>query len=662
LSVPRPDLLALSPDDLAALANRGLVKRAQRECEVGELMTQWEVSGDGTICATWSDGVVCTLPGGGTVKDAQCSCGALGLCRHVLRTVLAWQQREVAAVSADETRPSGPQPWDPGRIDDVALERQVARTVLNRAASMWSQGVLAELLRSAKPSAHFHCPGHTVRFPVPDDLRYAQCSCAEPAPCVHAVLAVRAFRLLDAGASSGIVSAGPLDSPAPLEVLEAAESCMRDLLTDGLASLGPPWRDRLRRVASECASASLMWPAQILEEMSEDFDRYIARNAAFTPGETAERVGELLLRLDAIRAGCAPVPQAFIRGMTTDRDSDLGPARFIGLGAAVTETRRSSRLTVFLQSCDNGHVMTVVRDVVENADSIAERKPFHELARAPAAKGASLAVLAAGQLVTQGGRRTTSGRLVIGRARAVVNPQNYMWEQLKAPALVEDFDELSVRLRLLPPASFRPRREAADFHVCSLEGVEHAAFDPTSNAIVALLRDRSGLQAELWHPWTTRGEPGAEALLAGLTSGAKPLFVAGLVRASGAGLVIRPTAVVFAGEGDARSMVMPWLGALPTAATRSERLTGPSRSVRNAYGPATELAAELVLNGRRRTAARGWPGWPRAITETEECGYHQMAAAMRRVQAADQGMNAALGMLKLLALARDTAQRFTGPQ
>src|SRR5215470_16590642 len=241
--MPRPDLIALSADDLAALANRGLVKRAQRECEAGELTSQWEVSGDGTVSAIWSDGAACTLPGGGTVKDAQCSCGALGLCRHVLRTVLAWQQREFAAGSADDRRPPELERWDPGRIDDAALERQVARTVLIRADSLWSQGVLAELLRSAKPSAHFHCPGHTVRFPVPDDLRYAQCSCADPAPCVHAVLAVRAFRLLDATASSGIVSEGPLDMPVPQEALVAAESCMCDLLTDGLASLGPAWRD-----------------------------------------------------------------------------------------------------------------------------------------------------------------------------------------------------------------------------------------------------------------------------------------------------------------------------------------------------------------------------------------------------------------------------------
>jgi hypothetical protein len=652
--MPRPDLAALSPDDLAALANRGLVKRAQRECEAGELTAQWDESGDGTIHTTWSDNVTCSLPGAGTVKDAQCTCGALELCRHVLRTVLAWQQRQAAALSSADDPQAMPEPWDPGRIDDAALERQVAKAVRDRAASLWSQGVLAELLRSAKPSASFHCPGHAVRFPVPDDLRYAQCSCADPAPCVHAVLAVRAFRLLGAGTSSGIVSEGPLDMPVQQEALVAAESCVGDLLADGLASLGAAWRDRVRRVSSECAAAALTWPAQILEELADDFDRYKARDAAFTPGQVAERAGELLLRLDAILAGRAPVPQAFIRGMKSDRDSELGPARFIGLGAAITEARRSSSLTVFLQNCDNGHVMTVSREFAEGADQAATRKPFHQLARAPAVKGASMAGLAAGQLITQGGRRNASGRLVIGRARAVVNPQNFAWEQLKAPALVEDFAELSARLRLLPPASFRPRREGADFHVCPLDGVDGAAFDPATNSIVALLRDRSGLVARMSHPWTVRGEPGAEALLAALSSNIRPLFVAGHVRASGPMLQIRPTAVVFAGEGASRWAVMPWLdatAAASAAASRPQRF-GAHHGAQARYSAAAELTSDLLLNGIRRISAREWPGWSRAITEIEERGYHRMAGAMRHVQAGD-GPGAALGMLKLLALARD---------
>ena len=150
----RPDLIALSADDLAALANRGLVKRAQKEIETTDLRADWIESDDGTISASLSDGAVCKLPGGKTVKEAQCSCGALELCRHILRTVLAWQKLRAAQSPEAESKP--PESWDPGRISDALLESQVPKAVRDRAAVLWSQGVLAELLRSSKPSARFH--------------------------------------------------------------------------------------------------------------------------------------------------------------------------------------------------------------------------------------------------------------------------------------------------------------------------------------------------------------------------------------------------------------------------------------------------------------------------------------------------------------------------
>lgn len=653
----RSDLLALTADDLAAVANRGLLKRARREIEAGDLTAQWTESEDETIRAVWSDNVTCTLPGGKTVRDAQCTCGALEMCRHILRTVLAWQIRQ-APGSAGSGASQPPEPWDPGRIADALLESQVPKAVRERAAILWSQGVLAEALRSAKPSVRFHCPGHTVRFPVPDDVRYAQCSCADPAPCAHAVLAVRAFRLLAPDVASGIVSAGPLDLPVRQEPMAAAEACVLDLLTEGFASLGSAWRDRVHRVAAECASAALLWPAQILEEIAEDFDRYASRDAAFAPGHTVDRMGELLLRLDAIRAGRAPVPQAFIRGMKTDGDSELGAARFVGLGASVVEERRTTSLTVVLQDCDNGHVVALVRSFTEEPDSTASRKPFHQLARATAVKDASLALLANGQLVTQGGRRKASGQLVIGRARAVVNPQNYSWEQLKAPVLVEDFAELHARLRLLPPASFRPRRAAADFHVCPVAAVEGAAFEPVGNSIAAMVVDRAGEKAVLSHPWTERGQSGADALLNALRSGQQPLFVAGYVRTKGPSLLIRPTAVVFAGEGGARRSVMPWIGApesAPGASASHLASPHPASTSTTRYHAAGELLEELALNGLRRISHRMWPGWVRAITETDELGYHRMAAKMRRVQEAGGAPAEALEMLKMVALARDAA-------
>jgi hypothetical protein len=616
----RPDLIALTPDDLAALANRGLVKRAQKELEAGDLSAQWTETDDGTITAIWPDGVTCMLPGSKTLKEARCDCAALDLCRHLLRTVLAWQSRQTQSTVLVE-------PWNPARITDDLIEAQVPKATRDRARLLWSQGVLAEVLCAVKPSARFHCPGHTVRFPVPDDLRYAQCSCSEPAPCTHAVLAVQAFRLLPVDQSSGVISEGPLDAPVTSAPLEAAADCIQQMLDEGLTTLSPAWRDRVRRIAAE----SLPWPAQILEELADDFDHYTARDAGFSPEAMLSRAGELLLRADAILSGCAPVPQAFIRGLKADRDSDLGSSRFIGLGANVIEGRASTAVHVFLQESDTGHVVTVMREFAEPPEAV--RKPFHQLAQTSSVKDASLASLASGQLVTQGGKRTAAGRLVIGRARAVVNPQAFAWEQLKAPLLVEDFSEIMARLRLLPPACFRPRRAGSDFHVCPLQAIEAARFDASTNAITALIIDANGQRAKLVHPWTQRGQIGAESLLAELQSGARPVFIAGQVQASGQGLVIRPTSLILVSEGNIRRGIQPWISsARLSSAFVHPADAAPGSTEPRPYATATELGIELLLQGAKRLAQRGWPGWERGIHELEERGYHRMGDQLRQSQ------------------------------
>ena len=63
----RADLLALTADDLAALTNRGTVKRAQRELDEAEITGTVHESPAGDISVVWSDGPRCSscvLPGG----------------------------------------------------------------------------------------------------------------------------------------------------------------------------------------------------------------------------------------------------------------------------------------------------------------------------------------------------------------------------------------------------------------------------------------------------------------------------------------------------------------------------------------------------------------------------------------------------------------------
>ncbi|RQX56690.1 hypothetical protein DLJ57_06465, partial [Micromonospora chalcea] len=87
----RDDLIALTPDVLAALSNRGLVKRATREVDAGERPVLTE-DADGAVRAAYPDGVTVTLPVGGGLAAGICSCPAPGVCRHLLTVVLTYQR------------------------------------------------------------------------------------------------------------------------------------------------------------------------------------------------------------------------------------------------------------------------------------------------------------------------------------------------------------------------------------------------------------------------------------------------------------------------------------------------------------------------------------------------------------------------------------------
>src|SRR6185369_7132363 len=89
--MPRADLIALTPDDLATLTNRGTVKRAQKELEEGANKYEIKDNVGGDLVIAWSDGVSCRFPAGKTVHEAICSSGALGISRHIIRSVLAYQ-------------------------------------------------------------------------------------------------------------------------------------------------------------------------------------------------------------------------------------------------------------------------------------------------------------------------------------------------------------------------------------------------------------------------------------------------------------------------------------------------------------------------------------------------------------------------------------------
>lgn len=622
--MPRTDLLALSSDDLVTLTNRGTVKRATRELEKFECEIQEE--DDGTVRFSWSDGPQCFLPGGATLQETRCSCPAPGLCRHAVRSVLAYQAATASTRTAStntrdaNTASTGTPdaktaslrdvtatvPWDPGTISDEDLAGFFQKRTLTRLRTTFEKGALVEVVRAAKPSARFFLGSATIRFLVPGDARYSHCSCEEAAPCKHVPLAVWAFRELPADRDAGIIERGA-DDTVDIRLLDDLEKGAVDLCQLGLSGTSDAFRSTLRQLETRCRTAGLVWPAEILDDLLEQHERYRSSDARFAPPRLVELLGELLIRSDAIRNATGAVPQTMIRGGRSARETNLGSARLLGLGCGVQilPGGRGVEISAYLQDAGTGTVMALRQETADPAAdasktaSAAAPRSFAALASQPLRRGLDLRSVGGGQLLIQRGKASASHRLGLPARTEhfAVHPSAFEFEALRAPVAAEDLAEVAARLRARPPAALRPRWVADDVFVCPVE-LEGADFSVLNQAVMAAVQDQRGHRAHLIHPYTVRGREGCELFLAALAGtgewqDARLTLVSGRARLHHSELVFEPLAVIFETP-NGRRIVQPWVDSFDgEPAVTDEAFPESQKADNTAAGWFRELETEL---------------------------------------------------------------------
>lgn len=646
----RNDLLALTQDDLAGLSNRGTVKRALRELEAGSPSCQIDETADGEILFAWSDGVTCRFRADDTVHSAVCSSGVIGVSRHVIRSVLAYQERYRTATdravidaqdtSADAAIPTAPAvgAWDPGAFTDDELAAHFRRPAIAKARTRFQQGVLVELARGEKPFARFLDQPCTVRFLVPGDLRYATADCAEPLLSTFVPLAVWAFRELPAERRAGLVSVAQADLPAPIDVLDELRALLSELFADGVAGCQAPWSRKLSRVVSRLRETGLIWPAELAADLARQHEMYHAHDARFDPLELVQTVGELLARSRAIAHDTKEVPQPLIRGTAADRVTEIAGGRLIGLGLGVRLGRRVATLAAYLHEVESGNVVAVERTFADPPpEDTRQPKAFCDLAGTVLARGISIGALSGLQVLLKGGKRTPRGQLILPRGAAALgaNPQAFAWEQLKSPTLIENFAQLTARLDALPPSYLRPRRLTEDLHVCPVRTIEQVAFDVAQQRLTAVLVDGQGNRATLTHPYHSRGRLGFECLAEALKNRSQEIrFVCGVVSRSPGGLVIRPVALVF-DDGQRRQLVQPWTDSRPgeTAPQHAEPSAASEGGspLTSFYRHLCDTLADLAVSGTRRCDRRALLDWRELAEAGQGLGFVKFVEPIRLV-------------------------------
>lgn len=628
----RTDLLALTDDALASLANRGLVKRAARELAEG-LGPVVAEDAAGAVTGTFPDGTVASLPSGAPVDRAACTCGSTAVCRHRVMTAMAYREGAAATVDAPSAA------WSPGVVDDDTLEALLGSRVLAAARKARRAGFRARV-RRARPGAGDEVPmvelaSCTVRFLVPDDLAYARVDAVSGARDDAVALAVWAFRhadgvdpvapVLDVEVRDGAGSVAGAGADGIGEVVPV----LHEVVSEGVVHVGTSLGPQLAVARQSLDRRNLRWPVDAVDQLVDLLDAYTSRSARYRPEQAAAVMAELVARHRCVVGGGASL-RTDVFGTEEAAETPLKLVRLTGLGARVGGDASNRSVEVYLAHPEVGVVLTVHRrfDLDEDETMTGEEAGRRKVS------GTRLAALAAGNVVTASAVRAANRSVRIAEsrvARTTVSPSAGRWDDLPAGILVADLEAEAARHATLAPRFVRPRLVAEGLRAVVVTGVEAVHYRPGAQQLVATVHAPVG-QARLVveHTAATSGAIGEVAsVLAGERGELR--FVAGHVRRHNGTLWIEPTALA---AGDA--VIVPAFAA--DDAVDVGRPPAPDDDpVSAAVATAIAVVAEVPHHGWSRLPS----GWlPRAATAVEQLRVHRMdrsAAAVDALARATRG-------------------------
>ena len=220
----------------------------------------------------------------------------------------------------------------------------------------------------------------TLRFLVPNDLRYVQCALrGRNRPAVTCRWGFGRFANSGAERRSGLIA---LNQRYRTEDGELCRRKWESLIAGVCESL--VWRESTTSHSSAPLGSSgasfpqrarIPWLADIASQILQARERQSKGDARFSPLELAAAAGELLIRSSAMRSNTGAAPQFFVRGSPKDVPVEIGTARLFGLGSFVEVKRKGFVLNIPLQDTATGLVVSVCKETQTS-------EPFDGLAAA----------------------------------------------------------------------------------------------------------------------------------------------------------------------------------------------------------------------------------------------------------------------------------------
>lgn len=514
-------LAAIDDDTLAALANKGLVRRARKDIEK---TAPTIVGADEQSVSLDVERARVKLAN--PVSKSTCTC-ASGMCRHILGAVIFLRE----APHGGPERSAGPRAVSEQllSLDEEALQKWAPKALLKRAAIVLSRGY--ELQEEPIILISLPAQNVTVRLlgATPDAMI---CSCHAPGACEHKVAAVLAFQAHRTGRAVQVPQA-ILDasSGAPRsreEVRDAVATLMREIVALGLCRISAVTQQRLRTLATSAHGVDLPRLERMLKALSDEVALTLSRDAQASSASllsSASRIFALCAALDH------PTP-ALVGEHRSVYMPVAGSLDLIGLGARRWRTRSGYHgLTVFFwePSSKRWTGWTDARPI--GAPGFDPVTRFDEDGPWPGSANPRQAAMSKWRL--SGAHRNGVGRITArSNTRGILSSRSTPDE---GPAL-RDFAQLAEFAKQAFAPGLADRRDHADLVLLAPEKWADANYDPITQQVTRFIADANGQiiplllrhSPETDHALTTLQRiDGAtvRALLGSLRIGSRGLFV-----------------------------------------------------------------------------------------------------------------------------------------
>lgn len=609
----RQDILSLSLQELEVLTSKGTVNRALKDIESGT-KGEWKETENGSIEVVWEDSVTCILPGSVPIQESSCTCSSTGVCRHIIRTIVAYQKRTIS----DKPNLS----WNPGSISDESLRSFISASSFTKAKSIFNSGIAVELDRTDIPVAKIHGLG-TVHFPVPNDIRYARADCKGSLGEQIIAVAVWSFRLTHL--EKEFVSTNIQEIKISSDITDRANIILKEIVQYGFQGASEYLKERLSQLERSCLEEGLLWPAEVLSELQEEYSKYLLHDSLFDPDQVVYLLGEWIIRMDALKENKGAVPSLVIRGDTKAYSSELIVRSLIGLGSGIKVFKKGFVVLSYFADPKSDKILLYECSFEKQMD-----EPFHSIGNFPVLKGIPIYDFGKSSILSSSIKKNASGKLQFSN-KVTLNPQTFSFESLSRNIFSDNFNETMKTLLEKPPRPLGPRWAAGNFFVFKVERFTQPHFDNILQQMNIELEDQNGNIAYAQLPYYSRASDGIENLQHALVD-SHLRYVCGIADVTSGRLYIKPVSFVIE-QGGNRTMLQPYLDPKSHSDKSNfqtqNQVRSENDSLKNYITELRTTISEVCLIGLKQFGKINH--WKKLVQQSENLGLKRISTLLESV-------------------------------